>query len=245
LDEQILRITLLLRSSPRNAELYFRRAELQRAARQWRPAVSDYRAALSINSNYPAALLGQGFALLGDGDAAAAKQSFNRFLNRFPNNPDALLGRARCSDKLGDIDAAVRDYGNAIHHQAAPTPELFLERFDVLVRSGRKEAALASLAEGERVLGRLATLTIPAVDLDLELGRYDEAAERLTHFVDTSARKETWLARRADVYDRAGRRADARADREAAIRAIQSLPSWRQSDRSTAKLLTQLKERSR
>src|SRR6185369_6483084 len=95
-DEQILRITLLLRGSPRNAELYFRRAELQRAARQWRPALADYQAALSIKPNYPAALLGRGFALLGDGDAVAAKQSFNRFLERVPGNPDALLGRARC-----------------------------------------------------------------------------------------------------------------------------------------------------
>ena len=92
IDEQIHRVTGLIRQSPQNADLYFRRAELERAAHQWKPAITDYDSALRLRPGYRAALLGGGLARLSAGDLTAARRTFDRFLELVPGHPDGCGG---------------------------------------------------------------------------------------------------------------------------------------------------------
>ena len=66
-----------------------------------------------------------------------------------------------------------------------------------------------------------------AVELEVELQRYDAALGRIDTLMARSARKDSWLIRRGDILKKAGRKKAARTAFTAALKAIESLPSSR------------------
>jgi hypothetical protein len=56
-----------------------------------------------------------------------------------------------------------------------------------------------------------------------------------------SPRKDPWLARRAEILERAGRRAEARATYRSALAALESLPPARRSAPATHELEQRLR----
>jgi hypothetical protein len=93
-----------------------------------------------------------------------------------------------------------------------------LARADALLAAGEPEAALEALDEGLARLGPVVALASRAIEIERARGRADATLERLDRLAAFASRQETWLTRRAEILEEAGRPAEARAAWAAAPR---------------------------
>ena len=90
-------------------------------------------------------------------------------------------------------------------------------------------SALRGLDEGIQKLGPLVTLQLFAIDVELKQKNIDGALARLDKVAEKSPRKETWLARRGEILQQAGRPEEARQAFKAALASFQTLPPTRRN----------------
>lgn len=237
LPEQIVAMTAKIKRDPKNASLYLQRGELYRLHEEWTRADADYQRALRLDPNLNIVNLARGNMLFEAGRYAHAKSSLDRFLRQQPDHGEGLIVRARVLARMGARVKAADDFTRAIALAPTQEPELFIERARVLAGDRRHlEQALQGLDEGIERLGTLVTLELAAIDVELRLKNYDAALARLDLITAQSDRKETWLVRRGEILEKAGRKEEARAAFNAAIVAIESLPAHRRQNRSIAAL---------
>jgi len=243
LDEQIAAVTKRIEKDPRNAALHLKRGQLHRMHREWDAAMADLDQAARLDPNLSVVDLARGRTLLEANWPIFAKLTLDRFLAKQPTHADGLVTHARVLVKLNQPVAAAEDFTRAIASRSEPEPYLFIERAQALASAGddKIDEALRSLEEGVKKLGPLVTLQLPAIELELKKERYDAALARLDTIAAQSPRKETWLARRADILALAGRPSEARAAQTAALAAIASLPPSRRQDQATSDLEARLR----
>ena len=182
-------------------------------------------------------------AWLESGDARRASTGLDRYLERFPDHPSALLTRARALAKLARPAAAVADYTVAIGRLPAPEPDLFLERQVVQRDAGVSATAqLAGIEQGLQQIGSVPALEDAALDLELELSAYDAALARLDRQAARADRQERWQYRRGLVLAKAGREAAAAEAFRSALAHVARLSSQHRNARATAELVAQLQE---
>ena len=128
---------------------------------------------------------------------------------------------------LGETEAAAKDFGDAIAKGTRPTPEQVLEHRDALLSLGKKQDALRALDEGMTRVGPVVSLVLPAIDLELDLGRSDAALARLDALAGGANPNPTWIARRGEILEQAGRSADARAEYAKALALLDARPPGR------------------
>ena len=73
------------------------------------------------------------------------------------------------------------------------------------------------------------TLQLTVVDLELKRKNYTGALERIDRIAERSPRKETWLARRGEILEQAGKPEEARTAYQNALAALASLPLVRRN----------------
>jgi tetratricopeptide (TPR) repeat protein len=226
LDEQIAALNLRLLADPLNATLYFERAELYRARGERADATVDYDRALRLNPALTAVHLGRARLALDAGEPAAALVAVDRFLAARPAHADAHRVRARALVQLGRPHEAIADFSAAIAAPSPLLPEDYLERAHAAAAAGPNGIAdaLRGLDEGLDRLGPVVALQLYAMDLEVQQGQYDHALARLQTITARSVRQETWLVRRAQILERAGRTADARAAYREALARLAALP---------------------
>jgi tetratricopeptide (TPR) repeat protein len=226
LHEQIEVVTRELLAAPLDGALYFRRAELRRAHEEWVEAVNDYDEAESLAVDPHAVRLGRAKALQGWRRPAQARTELDWLIERAPNHVEALVTRARVRVALTDHVGAAGDFSRAIEASAAVEPEYYLERAAALraAEPPQLEEALRGLDQGMVRLGPLVTLTLAALEIEVERRDYDAALRRIDRTLLAVKRREQWLYRRAEILEKAGRKAEARASCDEASEAIKALP---------------------
>ena len=231
LHEQIAQVTKEIAKDPKNAELYLKRGELHRAHQEWDEAQADYDRAITLDPGLFVIDFTRGRMFLEAGWPHSAKVSLDRFLRRQTNHVEALTARARALMKLQQHLEAARDYTAALRHAATGRPELYIERAQALASEGDAhfDEALRGLDEGMRQMGAIVTLQLYAIDVELKRKKFDAALERLEKIAAQSPRKETWLARRGEILQQAGRKDEARQAYESALQAIGTLPPARRN----------------
>ncbi len=241
LDEQIAALTMRVREDRLNATLYFERAELYRARGEGAHAAADYDRALRLNPALSAVHLARAMLALDAGEPAAALVAVDRFLAAHPAHADAHRVRARALVQLGRPHEAVADFSAAIAAQSRPLPEDYLERAHAAAAAGPSgiAGALRGLDEGLDRLGPVVSLQLYAMDLEIQQGQYDRALARLETIAARSVRQETWLVQRAQILERAGRSADARAAYREALAMLTALPGPARTAGAMADLRTQ------
>lgn len=241
LHEQIVAITAKIKRDPRNASLYVQRGELYRLHRDWTRAAADYDRAERLQPELKVVDLVRGKMFFESGRLKRARFTLDRFLAEQPAHFEGLVTRARVLARLGAVREAINDFSQAL--AVSPDPDLYLERAQVAARDVKHiDQAVNGLDEGIERLGPLVTLQIAAIDLELRRHNYDAALVRLDRVMSQSERKETWLVRRGEILELAGRREEARAAFQDALAAIASLPPDRRQTRSITAL--QLRIRS-
>jgi tetratricopeptide (TPR) repeat protein len=241
LDEQIARLDEQIKKQPRDPSLLLRRAELHRLHGDFAAAEEDYSRTLQLSPDSTAAELGRGKLFLQLKQFEKARAALDRALRLQHANTEAWLTRARVLRAQGQLSAAAEDYAEAIARALSPEPDPFLERAEVLAKLNRPAEAIATLDAGNAALGPLATLQLMAVDVELQRGRYDAALARLDSVASQAARKESWLARKGEILERAGRNSEAEQAYREALAAIDSAPPARANSPANQRLQQNLR----
>lgn len=231
IDLQIKDVTDEIAKQPNSAELYMRRGELHRAHQDWDSAYADYERVEALEPRMTVVDLGRGKMFLEANWPRSAVITLDRYLANNTNNAEGLATRARAKVKLGLRRAAAEDYCAAIEHSAESRPELFLERAQALTAEGSQHFgdALQGLDAGMAKMGPLVTLQLYAIDLEMKQSHFDAALARLDKVSAQSPRKETWLARRGEILQQAGRPDEARKAFVDALTALDKLPQARRN----------------
>ena len=231
LHEQILAVTEQIAKDPKNSELYLKRGELHRMHQEWDRAQADYDHAVALNPSLAVIDFTRGRMFLEANWPNSAKVCLDRFLLKHTNHVEGFIARARTLVKLEKPLDAARDFTTAIRYAPTGRPELYIERAQALTGAGDKHyaEALRGLDEGIERLGPLVTIQLHAIDLELKRKQFDAALARLEKISAQSPRKETWLARRGEILLQAGRREEARAAYEQALKALDTLPPGRRN----------------
>jgi predicted Zn-dependent protease len=241
LDIQIADLTQRIAADPDNPQLYMQRGELHRLHRDWKAAEADYRRVRKLQPSLAVFDFLMGRMKLEARRPKQARKLLDRFLAEEPDHAKGLVARARALVRLGEPLAAARDYTRAIDahgEEHRPDPSYYVERARALVSAGDEHiaAAVRGLDEGLERLGQPVTLQLYAIDLELKRGRHDAALERLSRIASQADRQETWLVRRAEILEDAGRPAEARDAYAAALEAVRALPPSRQGTRAVLRL---------
>jgi len=212
----------LLIENPDDADLLLRQAQLRTKAGNWDAALESLDHAREHGAEPSAVSSARAGVFLAAGLPYLAKYEYDRALAERPDAFEARFERGRVNLALGDSEAADRDFGEAIARMPEPRPEHFVIRKNALVAAGRIEEAVGALDEGVARLGHLASLELPAIELEIRLGRFDRALARLDGLLETTPTSVAWIARRAELLERTGRSEDARAARLGAIRQLEA-----------------------
>lgn len=221
---RIAALRLQILQEPDNARLYLQRGEAHRENLDWPAAEADYDQAAQLDPRLAAVELCRGKLLADLGRTNEARSVFDQYLERFPEDGEALIVRARLLARLGETRLAIEDYNRGLKHLQNPQAEFYLERAQLQAGAGQHTAALRGLQEGIENLGPLVALQLYALDLEIERRNFDGALSRLDDIMAQSQRKERWLARRGEILRAAGRSAEARAAFEDSLSAAQRLP---------------------
>lgn len=233
-----------IEASPKDPELYIRRGELHRTHQDWDSAYADFDRAAVLAPKLDAIDFVRGRLFLEANWLQSAMRVLDRFLSRQTNHVEGYITRARVQAKLTQHVAAAADFTRAIAFSPELWPDLFIERAQTLAAAGDNyfPAALEGIDEGIKKLGPLVTLQLYAIDLETKQKRYDGALVRLDKIAKQSPRQETWLARRGEILQQAGRPGEAREAFKSALAAIAQLPPARRNVPAMLELEKRLQE---
>ena len=240
--ERIDAATRGIEADPGKAELLLDRSVLYREHGDFAEALADLERAAQLAPT-PADLdYFRGRLQLEWGHPDRAEEPLRRVLAAQPDHPAAQVALARTLVALGRPLEAAAHYARAIEHEPVPIPEHHLARARALIAAGRSEEALRALDEGMQKLGPIVSLALPALQIEAAAGRTDAALARLDRIARTSPRQETWLARRAEILERAGRREPAREAWAQVLREIDSLPRHHRATPAVLALASRARE---
>jgi tetratricopeptide (TPR) repeat protein len=241
IHEQEREAEAALAAGPRDPEAHLHRGRLYAERREWDAALESYEQARRLGADPNAVDLLAGAVFLEAGWFRMAKARFEAVLERDPERHDARFGRARAWMGLDHPKEASSDFALALAKMPEPQPAYILERRDALLAIGEREDALGALEEGMTRIGRVPTLELAAVDLEVSLGRHDAALRRMDSLLDASPGQPLWMARRAEILEQAGRTEEARAAYVNALGLVQAR-SARSGSRRFAELETELRQ---
>lgn len=240
MHDRIAALTVDISQHPKRAELFLRRAELHRLHGEWTAALADCQSAENVNPDLISAQLCRGKILFDAGRFAEARTALDQVLAKENQHSEGFLTRARILAKLEDFENAAADFTKAIQLASVPEPDFYLERAQAWQAAGKLETALAGIDDGITKLGPIASLEIPAIELELKLQRYDSALHRVDLLAAQSQRKETWLLKRGEVLEKAGRLSEAKETYANAAEALALLPPRFKQSEPTKRLENQL-----
>jgi tetratricopeptide (TPR) repeat protein len=226
---------------PGNPEALIARGELFRQHGDFDTALADFAEAGRVAPANDFVDLLRGRTLVDAGRSHQAMSYLDRYLARHPDSATAYLERARAHEALVAPQAAADDWQRALDRMPRPTPDDYLRRLRAQLAAGRSEAALGGLDEGITRLGPIASLQLPAIDLELQARRWDQALARLARVAAQAERKETFLERRGKILQKAGRREEARQAFRAALDAIAALPESQRGSTAMTELAARLR----
>lgn len=180
-------------------------------------------------------------AFLVVGDYTKAKGALDRQLASHPENPLAWLLRARAERHLGQDEASLADFREALKRTPSPDPDLIQEVADALAARGFQGEAAQVLAAGIDKLGHIPSLVLRAIDRDIATRNFDAALRLAAEMQKDAPRPEPWMARRATILAQANRIDESRAAWKALSDHLASLPV----PERTSRAMTQFADEAR
>jgi tetratricopeptide (TPR) repeat protein len=240
-DARVAALSARIKEQP-SADRYLERSVLYRGNGDLAAALADLEQAERLDPTRTDLGLHRGRLALDAGRPKEAVAPLQALLAETPNHPEANLALARALAELGQSRDAAAHYTRAIEAAPVAIPSHYLERADVLLVSGEPQVALNGLDEGLSRLGPVVALASRAIEIELAQGRVDAALVRLDRLASRASRQETWLARRAEILEDSGRRAEARAAYAEALSEIDRLPARRRATPAMAQLESRARE---
>jgi len=184
---------------------------------------------------FPTDLL-RGQAWLAAEKFAEAKEALDRQLASHPENTYAWLLRARAEKRLGQETASLADYREALKRTPSPEPDLIQEVAGALAAHGYEKEAAQVLTTGIEKLGKIPSLVLRALDLEIKTKDFEAALRRIEEARQNAPRPEPWMARRAAVLAQAGRIEDSQSAWKALMKHLDSLPERERTSHAMSRL---------
>ena len=238
LHERIARLSDRIALNPADATLHVQRASLRVQHEEWSAALDDCRTAARLGSAAPSLPLLEARCLAALHRPEEAAALYRRVLEAHPESAEARSGLAALLSQQGRTQDAARLLDNGLSH--ATDPQQWLDAAQAWQAAGDPVRALNTITRGITALGPLVSLEEPALDLEITLGRTEDALARLTRLETKSPRRELWLVRRAEVLFHAQRFPEAETARRNALAAIEQLPPRLRHTRAMQALVPRL-----
>ena len=226
---QIEHVSQSLRTQPKRADLFLRRADLLRRFGQFAGALADVKQVRRLDPDSAEVGRIEGRILRDAGHTWRALRMYGQFLGQYPSAHGARLERAQIWASVNRLRSAVRDYDDVIANVKRPSPDVFMARHELQLRQGPslRAAALAGLETGLARLGPLISLELPALQLETDLGHYKRALARIERLAGSLPRLDGWWLHRAQVLSAAGRNDAAHDAYRSALNALADVPAAR------------------
>ncbi len=234
LQEAIDAVSKVIAQSPGDAELYLRRGELHRMHEEWAAAEADYAQARTIQPEMEVTTFGLAQMRLAQGREKDGLKLLDDFLAKRPMHPEARALRAGVLEKRGDWKKADGDLVAAA--ASSPEPHYATARAQLLERHGQAGAAARCLDEASAARGGVPVLDQEALEIEERAGLTEAALRRVEGFIARESRADIWLARKAQILEKAGRAPEARDAWQSAAAAFEKVPADHRASKANRKL---------
>ena len=199
IDLRIEAVTAEISIRPGDADLYLKRAELQRFHADWQAAAADYEKARKLAPGHPQLDFLEARFFLDTGKGAQALQFVERFIKANPSHTTALVVRAGAYEILHQCSKAATDLAAAINLSAVGGPELYLRLAKNLMLSGCDDAMAAGgvLDTAIAEVGPVPGLVQLATSVSLSLGRAQKTLDLLAQLPNGMITLPQWRYRQA------------------------------------------------
>lgn len=214
-----------LSAHPQDSRLYVRRTQLYIEHGEWRAALTDIERAERLGSDTAGLDLLRAQALAVGGLNTQAEALLADFLQTHADHGIALLAHARVLAKLERYEESLKAYRTALRRTTDPEPDLYQEVAEALTLHKHNDEAIETLQLGMARRGNVPSLVLKAMEMEIALGRFDEALKRVDVMEQQAPRPEPWMARRAALLTQAKRFDDARSAWTALRDRIAALPN--------------------
>lgn len=234
-----------LKRDPANVELRLARGRALAELSRTDEAAADFKRVLELDPSLDIALFEMGALLDRAERYAEALEWFDRYANAEPELAGAHLWRGRTLAKLDRNAEAISAYTRSIELSAQPSPESFSELAVIHARAGEagRLRAIETLDDGIKRVGFIITLELRALDFELAGNDTSSALIRLDRIIAKSPRKETYLARKAEILRTAGRNEEARVADVDALHSIEALSHTRRTAPTVKELESKIRTR--
>lgn len=213
-DADVSRLSAQLAVAPA-APVYLQRAEKLRLLRRFDEAISDLAQAERLGASMTDTALFRGLALADQGKDAAALVELDRYFARGGASSLALRTRAGLHSRHGRLDHAADDLARAVRQGAGP--EVCLELADAEEARGRAADATRGLEQCLGALKGAVTVRKRLIEVCVRQRDFTRAVELARAAMVGLPIKAEWRLVAADALDAAGKNADARLERLAAL----------------------------
>jgi tetratricopeptide (TPR) repeat protein len=211
-SQRIQSLTLQVEQSPKNPVFLLRRGLAYMEDNQPELALADIRLAESLGDPVEAAYT-HGVLLYRQGDYAAARPYFDRYLQTYPEHWGALGYRARLLRDIGENRQALADYEKLISLNNALGPGYYVAtaRLMASVPERGVDEALTLLDKRIAQRGPITSLQRYAIDMEQKRGNYTAAIERMALLDEKLRATPQWQLEVAELLLLAGRGEEALA----------------------------------
>ena len=213
---QISALGAKIQKDPKNPSLYLERADLQRREKHYAEALRDLDRAQKLAPERKDIVLERGLTLAAKGDTEEAEKLLSKYLAMGSRSAKAFVARGKIRESALRYADARSDYAAAVALE--PQPDSFLARGRMDEALGHWDDAVRGYEEGLRMLSGAVVLRLALVRVEQKQGHYERVIAVIDEILPKLPLKADWLLLRADAHEGAGRTAEARKDREAALR---------------------------
>lgn len=243
--QRIDQLSAQIQAEPRAVTLYLKRAELYRAHRDWDNALKDYHKVATLEPNHAELDFYIGRMRVESDAAHLALPHLTRYLSQHPTHNQARLNRARAYARTNQPLLGVQDLDVLLRHTSKPSPEIYIERAQLLHLAGERyhAVALQGLTEAITRLGPLVSLVSAALDQCNHQADYRCALAFIERLPDNLKLTPKWLDRSGDLWVKLGDEVKGKQHYQRALQAIDQLPPTRQQTNAMHTLHTQLQKK--
>jgi predicted Zn-dependent protease len=216
---------------PDNPKLYLQRGIILEDSEHWNEALSDYKKAFEIDSDYNEALFRQGKTYLEKGDLKKSLTILKRYIAHRPRSPAGHKILARAYADTNRLEKAVHHYDLSIKYDLNPPPQLYLDRMQVLFKTDPipTEQIASGLMEGINKHGNTIIFSEAIIKLYTVNKNYQLALNWLDKIPESLKNSPYWLNRRADLEYKRGNKNQALRLYAKSIHQLKALPVFRQN----------------
>lgn len=243
LHERIEAVSAELTSRPEDPDLLFNRGSLYAQHGDHAAAIADFSRVEKITPAQDGLYFAKARSCFGLKDYRTALEELGRIPAPASEAGDVYLWRGRALAKLDQPLNAATNYRTAFAKLDHASPDLFIEFSRTIASAGTNHypAAITGLDQGISKIGPVITLDLEALDLEVKIGRTDDALARVNRMLEKIPGMVSLLKRKGEILELSGSPMRAKAVYLEALAVIETLPTSRRGTDTNRQLETELR----